>query len=92
MIGGDLEIGLRWDRKQANLFANLRFDMPKASADDWLEPDAPMDLDLDDLRTLEADKDACARRLTEHALRPADVGPFYRKAREVSESNGPTFD
>lgn len=87
----DLEIGLRWDRRRRDLYVNLRFDLPGTSVDDWEQPEAPLRIDLDALNALRSDSAGYGAALAAMVLRDGDVGPFYRKAMDVSRSREMTL-
>jgi hypothetical protein len=49
---GDLEIGLRWDRRRDELNLSMRLEVMDANVDDWYAEDTPLQIDFDELRRL----------------------------------------
>jgi hypothetical protein len=88
-VPGDanLDIGLRWDRHHEALWANLRFDMEGTQMDAWAQPDEPLGLDLDRLKSLSGNSEQYGTALAEMVLRPADIAPFYRNAIQIAQSH-----
>ena len=47
---GDLEIGLRWDRRRKELSMSLRLEVMDNNVDNWRAADEPVLIDFDRLR------------------------------------------
>jgi hypothetical protein len=82
---GDLEIGLRWDRRRGELHISLRLEVLDTNVDDWHSEDEPLRIDFDRLRRLLTNEPAYGAALTEMVLGRSDVQMFYRKARAAAD-------
>jgi SIR2-like domain/CHAT domain len=87
----DLEIGLSWARQRDAVYTYLRIDKKGTSTDDWDQPEEPLAIDLDRLRSLDANEAGYGVALAEMLLRPADIGAFYQTARRSTESENATL-
>jgi hypothetical protein len=78
---GDLEIGLRWDRRRDELNLSMRLEVLDANVDDWYAEDTPLQIDFDELRRHWNDEPKYGAALTEMVFGHSDVKTFYRRAR-----------
>ena len=82
---GDLEIVLRWDRRDDAFDIGVRFDIPADNVEDWLPPGDPIRIDLDELAQLRADESAYGRALTRMLLGGENIEPFILRALNHTE-------
>ncbi|MBG0566713.1 CHAT domain-containing protein [Actinoplanes aureus] len=82
---GDLEIVLRWDRKNAAFEIGVRFDVPADNVEEWMPPVDPIPIDLDELARLRADESAYGQALTRMVLGVESVQPFVLRALHHTE-------
>jgi hypothetical protein len=87
-MAGDanFEVGLRWDRDHDGFDVNLRFDILGTATEAWQHPDDPLRVDIERLNLLILDEPAYGAALTDMVLRPADIAPFYARARALTDS------
>lgn len=86
--GSDLVIAMHWNHNSDGFDVILRFEMLETSTDLLETPSDPLRVDEGKLANLWIDESAYGEALTQMVLRPADVGPFYARARTVTESAG----
>ena len=77
---GDLEIVLRWDRKNAAFEIGVRFAVAGDNIEDWMEPVDPILIDLGELASLRADESEYGEALTRMLLGVETVRPFVLRA------------
>nr|WP_296068269.1 CHAT domain-containing protein [uncultured Actinoplanes sp.] len=85
---GDLEIVLRWNRRNDKFEIGVRFDILDDNVEDWLPPGEPIKIDLERLAELRADQQAYGEALTRMVLGGPEVEPFVLRALTRVEGQG----
>ena len=85
---GDLEIVLRWDRRNDAFDIGVRFDVLDDNVEDWLPPGDPIRIDLARLSQLRAQETAYGEALTGMVLGGREVEQFVLRALNRVEGQG----